>query len=195
MRSTGRLVLALAGILVAAVTFSACENPFDPIDKSDEIRGLSFVGFSLTWDKWDSDPESDGVIVTVDYSNEFGDGLNFHDKPHQVVIEFYEQIFVDVETDDNGNPVPNTGRPTFGSLIFSFPIEHDHSDDDIRIPIEAYQGDLQRSGFDLNESAIVFVTVRVFPPWDIPQDELVAFQADQEVFVPEPTAADPEGLP
>lgn len=195
MRSTGRLVLALAVILVAAVTFPACENPFDPIDKTDEIRGLSFIDFSLTWDKWDSDPESDGVIVTIDYSNEFGDGLNFHDKPHQVVIEFYEQLLVGAEIDDNGNPVPNTGRPTFGRLIFSFPIEHDHSDDDIRIPIEAYEGRLRDAGFADDESAVAFVVVRVFPPKAVPQEELVAFLADQEIFVPEPTAAAEGELP
>lgn len=195
MRNPGRHALVLIAVLLAATVFTACENPFDPLNKSGAIRGLSFIGFSLTWDKWDSDPESDGVIVTIDYTNEFGDGLSFREKPHQVVIEFYKQKEVGVETDENGDPIPNTGRPTFDALMFSFPIEHDHSDDDIRVPIEAYEGALRSNGFDLTETVQAFVVVRVFPPKAVPQAELVAFAASQDIFVPEDTAAEQPDLP
>jgi len=195
MRNSGRLGLALAVILVAATVFTACENPFDPLDKSDEIRGLAYIGFSLTWDQWDSEPGGDGVIATVDYFNEFGDALSFHDKAHLVIIEFYTQKSVGPEIGEDGEPVPNTGRPTFDQLIFSYPVEHDFSDADIRIPIEAYEDDLVGAGYSLEEPAVVFATVRVYPPKALPQEELVSFAPDQTVYEPDATAADPIDLP
>src|SRR5512137_353909 len=93
MRFAGRRLSWVLGAfaLLAVAALGGCENPFDPLDKSDEIKGLSYVDFSLTWDRWDSDPEYDGVVVGIDYYNEFNDALSFHDKPHQVVFEFYTQ--------------------------------------------------------------------------------------------------------
>ena len=67
---------------------AGCDNPFDPLKSSDKIQGLTYFDFSATQEHWDSDPEWDGVQITMNYYNEFGDSLNFHDKPHKVEIEF-----------------------------------------------------------------------------------------------------------
>ncbi|HUU59813.1 MAG TPA: hypothetical protein VMZ50_09735 [Phycisphaerae bacterium] len=164
--------------LVAAVMVAACTNPFEPISKSDKIEGLSYVDYSLTWDRWDSDPEYDGVVITPDYSNEFGDALSFHDKPHRVVIEFYEQI---IDEDDAAAPIQ------VGGLVFSRSVEYENSDDDIRVPIEAYRSALEAADYDLAEEAQLFVVMRVFPPQAFPRPELPVGYPDQTVFKPEVT--------
>jgi hypothetical protein len=176
-------------LLAVLMIFGACSNPFDPLDESSRIRGLSYIDFALTWDRWDSDPEGDGVSVTVEYFNEFGDSLSFHDKPHEVVIEFWTQELIGAIIPEGGGD-PEGGRPTNNQLIFSFPVEHDFSDDDIRIPIEAYDQALE-ANFEVfpEESITLFVIVRVFPPLQDPQPELVAFYSGQTVFEPEEALA------
>jgi len=198
----GRKLFVLLTALLLTVSFPACENPFDPLDTSSEIRGLSYVDFSLTWDRWDSDPEGDGVIVSIEYFNEFGDSLSFNDKSHRVVIEFYTQTEVGgAEIPDPEDPeAPPTivpGRCTFGELFFSYPVVHSNSDDDIRIPIEAYKGAMAGAGYDFNDPLTVydaFVNLRVFPPQQVPRPELIVFYCDQTIFEPEETAATPEEL-
>jgi hypothetical protein len=63
----------LLAVLLLTIGFTACTNPFDPLDKSDSIRGLSYIDFALTWDRWDADPEGDGVVVSIEYFNTFND--------------------------------------------------------------------------------------------------------------------------
>ena len=194
-RSFRRNLLILTALLLLTVPFTACVNPFDPLDTTDAIRGLSFVDFSLTWDRWDSDPEADGVIVTVEYFNEFSDSLSFNDKPHRVVIEFYTERNVNPNfNEETGEPIEGSGSPTFDELFFTFPVEHQNSDNDILIPIEAYRAAMEGAGYDLTEDALAFVNVRVFPPQQDPQPELVAFYAGQTIYQPEPTAAEEEDL-
>jgi hypothetical protein len=197
MRSSGRPVLALAVALVAAVTFSACENPFDPIDQTDEIRGLSFIGSSITLDAWDPDPGLDGMVVTIDYVNEFGDTLNFHDKPHQVVIEFHKPELVNIVVEEGTIVDFDLRLPRF----FGFPIEHDHSDDDIRIPFEAYEDAMVGAGYDLNcigetgdpfPPCSAFLVIRVFPPNAVPQEEIITFGLVDEIYVPQITGEEVE---
>ena len=179
------LLYLLVTILTATVFF-ACENPFDPLDTSSEIRGLQYIDFSLTWEYWDSDPAGDGVVVSPEYLNEFGDSLSFHDKSHRLVIEFYTQKLVGQVPDENG--LLTGGSPTLDALVFAFPVNYDNTTDDIRIPVEAYRAQLIGAGYDLELPADAFVVLRVFPPKEIPRSELVAFYANVAVFEPEPTA-------
>ena len=193
-RAFRRNLLVLTALLLT-VPFAACVNPFDPLSTTDAIRGLSFVDYSLTWDRWDSDPAGDGVVVTVEYFNEFSDSLSFNDKPHRVVIEFYTERKVNPDVDEvTGETQENTGTPTFDELFFTFPVEHQNSDNDILIPIEAYQAAMVGVGYDLSEDAEAFVNVRVFPPQQDPQPELVVFYSGQTIYEPEPTAATEDEL-
>ena len=192
-RAFRRNLLFLAILLLPAVGLFGCVNPFDPLDTTDAIRGLSFVDFSLTWDRWDSDPGGDGVIVTVEYFNEFSDSLSFHDKPHRVVIEFYTEQVVGGEVNETTGDITG-GRPTFDELFFTFPVVHRNSDNDILIPIEAYVDAMVGAGYDLEEDAAAFVNVRVFPPQQDPRPELIVFYSGQTIYEPEPTAAEPEDL-
>lgn len=185
----------LLALLLVSMSLAACTNPFDPLSKSDSIRGLSYIDFSLIWDRWDSDPEGDGVSVTVEYFNEFGDSLEFHSKPHKVVIEFWTEKIVGGVTDPETD-VTTGGRPANDVLIFSYPVEHDFSDDDIRIPIEAYAGVLEANYEQFPEEAVsLFVMVRVFPPQQDPRPELVAYYAAQTVYEPEPAVTEPGTVP
>ena len=174
-----RFLASCWAIVVLAVFASAgCQNPIDPIDKSDKIQGLKWVeinGGDL--DRWDSDPGLDGMVITLSYKNEFGDELDFHDKPHDVVIEFWTQ-----------KDIGDTGSPylTRDQLFFSKTVRYEHSDDDIRIPIEAYFASLGEV-FDLSDPEEVFegmLVVRVFPPQEFPRTELLVAQADTEFYVP-----------
>ncbi len=178
MRLSARRSAPLAAIvaLAATVSVAGCLNPFEPISKSDKIEGLSFVDFSLTWDRWDSDPEFDGVVITPDYNNEYGDALDFHDKPHRIAIEFYEQIV------DEGDP---TAPVEVGELLFSRIVEYANSDDDIRVPIEAYRSLLEAADYDMAAEVKLFVLMRVFPPKAFPREELPVGYPDQPVFKPE----------
>ncbi len=186
MSFPGRKLTCLLAIL-AIFSFGDCSNPLDPIDTSSRIRGLSFIDFSMTWDRWDSDIEFDGVAVTVEYFNEFSDSLTFHDKTHRITIEFYTQKLVgQTENEDSGEL--EGGLPTVDELIFSHNVRHSNSDDEIRIPIEAYRESLESAGFDLTEDVQVFVVLTVFPPLADPLPQLQQVFADQVVFQPEPTA-------
>ncbi len=190
-RAFRRNLLILTALLVLTVPLTACVNPFDPLDTTDAIRGLSFIDYSLTWDRWDSDPEADGVIISIEYFNEFSDSLSFNDKPHRVVIEFYTERKINPDiSETTGEPVEGSGTPTFDSLFFTFPVEHRNSDNDILIPIEAYEAAMVGAGYSLDEDALAFVNVRVFPPQQEPQPELVVFYDGQTIYQPEPTAAE-----
>ena len=46
---------AVALLLAGAV--AGCDNPFDPLNKSDKIQGLTYFDFAATQEHWDSDPE------------------------------------------------------------------------------------------------------------------------------------------
>lgn len=179
MLFAGRKLSSMIGAfaLVAVAALGGCENPLDPLDKAEEIKGLTYIDFALTWERWDSDPEYDGVIVGVDYFNEFGDSLSFHDKPHQIVIEFYTQKTLNAKSDA---PII-----TFNKLIYSQSITLSNADDDIRIPVEAYRQALLDNRFKLKEDALLFVIVHVFPPKQLPRPELVVGYSDQTIFKPE----------
>jgi hypothetical protein len=172
----GAIALFLAG------AFAGCENPFDPINKSDKIEGLTYIDFSSTWERWDSDPQGDGLVVTLSYSNEFGSSLAFHDKPHKVVIEFWTQ------KDKNEGVEGGSSYMTMDKLFFSKTIEFSNSDDDIRIPIEAYYQAMQAAA---PVDYTGFMQVRIFPPEQYPRTELVVAQPDVVFFVPETAEATP----
>jgi hypothetical protein len=53
---SGRRVLVLSLALLCAAVFTGCENPFDPLKDSEEIKGLMYVDFATEWAKWDADP-------------------------------------------------------------------------------------------------------------------------------------------
>ena len=163
--------------LLSVFSFAGCQNPLDPIDKSDKIQGLTWIEINdASLDRWDSDPEDDGMLIGISYKNEFGDELSFHDKPHNVVIEFWTQ--------------KNTGTDsdywTRDKLFFSKTIEHENSDDDIRIPIEAYYAQLGNA-FDFSDPDEPFVgmlVVRVFPPQEYPRAELMVADIDIDFYDP-----------
>jgi hypothetical protein len=179
MRRAGRGSLLLWAIaLLGIAAFAGCQNPFDPLDKSDKIEGLSYISFSATLGAWNSDPGDDGLIVAMDYYNEFGDGLSFHDKPHDVVIELWTQVGVEGEFQ------------TKGQLIFSRTVRYENSDDDIRIPIEAYYQAMLNAGLPDGTGAFAgFMVVRVHPPQDYPRPELIVAQPGITFWEP-PTAED-----
>ena len=157
---------------------------------SSEIRGLSYITFAVTWDRWDSDPLYDGVSVEVEYFNEFGDSLSFHDKKHDIVIEFYTQQVAYTIPDPDPTKPDKDGPLTFDNLFYTYPATVESSDDVTRIPIEAYFGTIQ-ANYDLTSEPIVkdgakaFVVVRVYPPIDYPQPELTSWQSEVVVFKPE----------
>ena len=168
--------------LLMAGAFAGCENPFDPLDKSDKIEGLTYIDFSAGWERWDSDPQGDGLLVTLTYSNEFGDSLAFHDKPHKVVIEFWTQ------KDKNEGVEGSSSYLMKDQLFFSKTIEFSNSDDDIRIPIEAYYQAMVAAAPSSTPDSVDwtgFVNVRVFPPEQYPRTELVAAYSDQVFYEPE----------
>jgi hypothetical protein len=188
MRIYRRNLHYLVVTLFAAFIFAACENPFDPLATGDEIRGLTYFDFGVEWDRWDTDPEYDGVTITLEYFNEFGDSLSFHSKPHDVVIEFYtEKPAYMITNPENPAAEPTPGPLTADSLFFSYPATFESSEDNIRIPIEAYRGALEGAGYDLKDpdGAKAFVQVRVYPPKAHPLPELNAWQSGVEVYSPE----------
>jgi hypothetical protein len=174
----------LMAILLLTISFTACTNPFDPLDTSESIRGLTYIDFSLTWDRWDSDPDGDGVAIEIEYFNSFNDSLDFHDKPTRVVVEFWTQkVAGGVENPETGEITG--GVPTNDQLIFSFPVVVDLSDAVIRVPIEAYDQALA-ANYELfpEETVSLFVIVRVFPPQADPKPELIAYYGDMTVYEP-----------
>ena len=89
MRLAGlRSLLFLVVAIAVAGAIAGCDNPFDPLKSSDKIQGLSYFDFSATQEHWDSDPEWDGLQITLNYYNEFGDTLSFHDKSHKITDRF-----------------------------------------------------------------------------------------------------------
>ena len=179
-----RFLASLWAIAVLAVfAIAGCQNPIDPIDKSDKIQGLKWVeinGGDL--DRWDSDPGLDGMVITLSYKNEFGDELSFHDKAHNIVIEFWTQK--DTGTD-------GSSYITRDQLFYSQTIEYENSDDSIRIPYEAYLAQLAQA-FDfsnVDETFTGMLVVRVFPPDEDPRPELVVAQGDT-VFYERPAGDD-----
>jgi hypothetical protein len=180
MRLAGvRSLLFWAAAVFMAGSFAGCDNPFDPLKSSDKIEGLKYFDFSATQEHWDSDPDWDGMQITLSYYNEFGDALNFHDKPHKVQIEFWSEV------DDSSTP-PVKVR---GSLLTTKTVEFSNSDDLIRIPIEFYGGSI---GLPSTTSITGFLLVRIFPPKAYPQRELIApIQAGQEFYTPEDVPSTP----
>ena len=182
MRPSARAILG-AVALAFAFAFSGCQNPLDPIDKSDKIQGLTWVEINdAAWEQWDSDPEADGMIISLAYKNEFGDELEFHDKGHDVAIEFWTQ-----------KDIGDTGSPylTRDQLFFSKTVRYEHSDDDIRIPVEAYFAQLS-GAFDLSDPTVAaegMLVVRVFPPQEYPRPELLV-ALDSVLFYEAPLGDD-----
>lgn len=187
MRLAGlRSLLFGAVALLSVGTFAGCENPLDPLNKSEKIEGLSYFDVAATWDRWDSDPLYDGLMLDLSYFNEFGDSLSFHDKPHSVVIEFWSQH-------DTGADIEPAG-PSFlvqDELFFSKTIEFSNSDDSIRVPIESYFASIPSDLFTNVDTGLPepevkgFLVVRVFPPLEYPRVELVVAMPDVIFFKPE----------
>jgi hypothetical protein len=140
------------------------------------IQGLSRVDFSFVWDTWDSDPEGDGVTVNIQYFDKFNGSISFHDKPIDVVIEFWTQKITE-----------GTLEPTKDELILSFPVVVDFSDAVIRVPIDTYE-EVLAANFPTfpEESVPLWVVVRVFPPQADPMPELAAFYSNSVVYEPPP---------
>jgi hypothetical protein len=182
MRLVGRGSLLLGAIaLLGFVAFAGCQNPLDPLDESDKIEGLSYIGFGAATGAWNSDPGDDGLIIDMDYTNEFGDGLSFHDKPHDVIIELWTQV---------SSPEGEPAFETKGDLIFSRTIRYSNSDDSIRLPIEAYYQAMLDAGLPDESGAFTgFMVVRVHPPQDYPRSELLVAQPDVDFWIPQ-TAED-----
>jgi hypothetical protein len=185
MRLAGlKSVLFGVSALLVMGAFTGCENPFDPLGKSDKIEGLTYIDFSATWERWDSDPQGDGLVVSLTYSNEFGDSLSFNDKSHKVVIEFWTQKDLSAGTE----PTPRAATIVKDKLFYTKTIDFENSDDEIRIPIEAYYQALV-AAFPASDDAAPdfagFMVVRVFPPQQYPRTELLVAQPDVVFFVPE----------
>ena len=162
--------LAIAVAMVGAV--AGCDNPFDPLKSSSKIEGLTYFDFAATQERWDTDPESDGLQITMSYYNEFGDALSFYDKPHKITIDFY--------SDESSGTPPVVTR----SYLTSKTVEFSNSDDLIRIPIEYYGGTLTIA--DPPEDVTGCLQVRIFPPQEYPQRELVApLQCDVNFYTAE----------
>ena len=172
MRLAGvRTLLFWAAAVFMAGSFAGCDNPFDPLKSSDKIEGLTYFDFSASQEHWDSDPEWDGMQITLNYYSEFGDSLSFHDKPHKVQIEFWSEA---IGPDSVAEP---------GSLLSSKTVEFSNSDDLIRIPIEYYGGSL---ALPSTEPITGYIIVRIYPPQSYPQRELIApIQGGQEFYTPE----------
>lgn len=190
MRLTKSTSLLLGALVLLVVTaFTGCENPFDPVDKTDKIEGLSYIDFTLTWDRWDSDPEYDGVGVIVDYYNEFGDSLSFHDKSHDVTLEFWTQQDISLDPAD-----PTKIGQTYNQKFYSITVEHSNSDDTIRIPREGYEGLMTaQSNFNALEDYKAYVVLRVNPPQSSPKPELVASYVNMVIWKPAEAPEPPPG--
>jgi len=135
------LCLVFAVVLVGAV--AGCDNPLDPLKSSDKIEGLTYFDFSATQEHWDTDPEWDGLQITMNYYNEFSDTLNFHDKSHKIQIDIYLEVSDEV-----------AAKAVTRSFLVSKTVDFENSDDFIRIPIE-YYGALFRSPIPLTRSRAV----------------------------------------
>jgi len=158
-----RSLLSLVVFIAIVGAVAGCNNPFDPLKSSDKIEGLTYVDFAAVQEHWDSDPDWDGVQITLSYFNEFSDTLSFHDKSHKVQIEFWSS------KDSSGTPVIKV-RDKF---LTSKTVEFANSDDFIRIPIEYYGGLI---GIDPVTPVDITgcMVVRIFPPQEYPQKELIA---------------------
>lgn len=187
MRLAGRRMLLVAVLAMAALAAAGCENPLDPIDKSEKIKGLSYVDFSIAWERWDSDPLYDGLEISMSYYNEFGDALDFHDKPHTVVIEFYTQ-----KPAPGADPTASDPPMTYDELFFSKSLTYSNSSDVIRIPIEAYQALMEKAGLDTSVSPVkAFVMLHVFPPQAEPRSELMIGYSKMEIFKAQENPVEP----
>lgn len=172
MRLAGlKSLLFWAVAVVVAGAVAGCDNPFDPLEKSDKIQGLTYFDFTASQEHWDSDPDWDGLQISMNYYNEFGDTLSFHDKPHKIQIELWSQEPGEVATEF-----------IRGSLIASKTVEFANSDDFIRIPIDYYATGLP---LDSKVSIQGYLLIRVYPPLEYPRKELIFLQADVELFTPE----------
>ena len=153
------LFFVVAAAVAGAV--AGCDNPFDPLQSSSKIEGLTYFDFAANQEHWDSDPEWDGLQIDMNYYNEFGETLSFHDKSHKVKIDIYSE-----KSDDSTPPVVTR------SFLTSKTVEFSNSDDSIRIPIEFYGGLLEYA--DPPEDITGCLQVRIYPPQGSPQKELVA---------------------
>jgi hypothetical protein len=174
-----RSLLILAVAVAITGVGAGCDNPFDPLKSSDKIQGLTYFDFAATQEHWDSDPEWDGLVITLNYSNEFGNSLSFHDKPSKIAIDFYSEVVT-------------LGPPevTTQTYLTSMNVEFSNSDDPIRIPIERYSGFLEITDPTLGVTGCL--QVRLFPPQEYPQKVLVApFQCGVELYTPEDSVSPP----
>lgn len=170
MRLAGlKSLLFWAVAVVVAGSAAGCDNPFDPLSTSDEIQGLTYFDFTASQEHWDSDPEWDGLQISMNYYNQFGDTLSFHDKPHYVQVELWSQ------TVNDATP-PVTVR---GSFLASKTVIYSNSDDFIRIPIDYYAAALDP---DATTDITGYLLIRVYPPQEYPQRELIYALADVELF-------------
>jgi hypothetical protein len=137
------------------------------------IPGLTYVDYSLTWDRWDSDPLFDGVRISPSYFTSVGDWIPFAHKPHTVRFDFYTQ------------KPPDTGwYPQPDALFFTQEVTVASSEDRPQIPVELYQQALVDAGYDLESDVLAFVIMTVQPPLGVPLAELVVGYPDQLVWRP-----------
>jgi hypothetical protein len=172
MRAAGlKVLLFLSVSLFMAGTFPGCDNPFDPLNSTDKIQGLAYFDFSATQEHWDSDPEWDGLQITMAYYNEFQTALSFHDKSHKVDVELWAKSC-------SGDPEVCVR----GGLIASKTVNFSNSDDFIRIPIEYYSGSLPLPSTDVITG---FVLIRIHPPQQSPQESMEFMVGEVELYKPE----------
>lgn len=174
MRLAGlKSLLFLVFAVAIAGTVAGCDNPLDPLKSSDKIEGLTYFDFSATQEHWDTDPDWDGLQITMNYYNEFSDTLSFHDKPHKIQIDIYSEVSDEV-----------AAKAVTRSFIISKTVDFENSDDFIRIPIEYYGGFLGIA--DSPDPVKGCLQIRIFPPQEYPQRELVApLQCEVNLFTPE----------
>ena len=173
MRPAGlKMVLFLAIAVFMVGTFPGCDNPFDPLNTSDKIQGLAYFDFSAVQEHWDSDPEWDGLQISLIYYNQFQTQLSFHDKSHKVDVELWSEV--------DG---PTTTAPKVrGHLLASKTVDFSNSDDFIRIPIEYYAGSLALPSTEIING---FVLVRIHPPQQSPQESMEFMIGAVELYKPE----------
>ena len=98
------------------------------------------------------------ISLSIEYFNEFGDSLSFHDKPHRVVIEFYTQKTGGTQwsTPTPDEKSPAALRPST-TLFFTYPVVHTNSDDDHQ---DSHRGLPRRHG---RQPATISTDVTSFP--------------------------------
>jgi len=176
MRVAGRALLFGVFALLAVTIACRVREPFDPLSKSGKIVGLSYIDFSITWDRWDPTPNttaSSWSSPTTTSSATPSSSTTSH-------------------TTSRSSSGPRRKCPlrktrevlhSYDRLAYSRTLEIVNSDDTVRIPIEDYRDKLAAAGLDLSANVPVFAIVRLTPPEE-PGRVIVIGYPDMEVFRP-----------